>query len=380
MTVSCPDADAIPKVEDAGQTREVDGQRVQVMHNGILVTEGGYYGEWTTEIIRKLRGHHEPQEERVFDEIMNRLKVDSTPPQVMIEFGAFWSYYSIWFCHVLLRSRAIAIEPDPAWLKVGSQNAALNHLTDRIHFVHAAIGDKPGEQLLFPAESDLFQGNPGHPERYVTQCDLASVLEMERLEHIDLLLADVQGAETILLERGRELFAKGAVRFLCIATHHHSISGNALTHQMALTLLTDLGAHVICEHSVSESFAGDGLIAVSFDPRDRDLVVEVSRARSKDSLFGELEYDLAESTTAHTAALHQHELSQRALDLRQAELNSMRRQLLHAQRSQAELKDQLAAVTHTGDDARSDLERIQATKLWRWSRAPRAIYTAFRPQ
>jgi hypothetical protein len=66
-----------------------------------------------------------------------------------------------------------------------------------------------------------------------------------------------------------------------------------MTHQRCLQILVDAGAHVVAEHTVGESFSGDGLVAASMDPRDRDLTVPVSRARYRDSLFGELEPDLA---------------------------------------------------------------------------------------
>src|SRR4051812_15659853 len=52
LTVSCEDCDAMEKVPNAGQVIEHDGARVQVMHNGVLVEEGGYYGDWMAEIIR----------------------------------------------------------------------------------------------------------------------------------------------------------------------------------------------------------------------------------------------------------------------------------------------------------------------------------------
>ena len=68
MTTSCRDADSIPKVRDAGQVLQVDGDLVQVMHNGVRVAAGAYHGEWMSRIIAELRGHHEPQEERLFHE------------------------------------------------------------------------------------------------------------------------------------------------------------------------------------------------------------------------------------------------------------------------------------------------------------------------
>jgi negative regulator of genetic competence, sporulation and motility len=79
---------------------------------------------------------------------------------------------------------------------------------------------------------------------------------------------------------------------MVISTHHHVISNDALTHQRCLMLLKELGAHVIAEHTVAESFSGDGLIAVSFDPQDRDLEVIISRCRVGESWFGDPLWDL----------------------------------------------------------------------------------------
>ena len=99
LTVACRDADVIPKVEGAGEVVDRDGVTVQVMHNGVVIEEGCYHGPWMTEIIRSLRGHHEPQEELVFDRILRRLQADRAHPPGMIEFGSFWGYYSLWFAH-----------------------------------------------------------------------------------------------------------------------------------------------------------------------------------------------------------------------------------------------------------------------------------------
>ena len=111
-----------------------------------------------------------------------------------------------------------------------------------------------------------------------------------------MLLVDVQGAETALIEGGLDLLRSGVVRFALVSTHHHSISGDPLTHQRCVDLLVGAGGHVIAEHTVAESFSGDGLVAVSFDERDRDLRVELSRARVGASLFGDPLLDLAACT------------------------------------------------------------------------------------
>lgn len=172
MTVSCSDSDEITKVNGAGGTRDENGQRVQMMHNGLVVKEGGYFGGWMTEIIRTLRGHHEPQEELVFDRIIKRLQMDGTSP-VMIELGSFWTYYGLWFCQALRSARVVALEPDPAYLEVGRRNAELNGFTDQVTFFHAAVGNVPGQKLEFCATSD-------GREYEVEQHDLASLMKRQR--------------------------------------------------------------------------------------------------------------------------------------------------------------------------------------------------------
>lgn len=283
MTVSCHDTDRLTKVLGAGEIFELDGTAVQRMHNGLVIEEGCYYGPWMTEIISALDGHHEPQEEVVFHEILERL-VASEPDATMVELGSFWAYYSMWFRQRTgPGNRIVDVEPDPAYLETGRRNFALNDMSST--FIHGAVGTTPGETTSFTTESTGETIN-------VRQYDLASLMSETGLERIGLLMVDIQGFETPLIVRAAELLRDGAVRFMVVSTHHHLISGDALTHQQVLAQLVEAGAHVIAEHTVGESFSGDGLVAVSFDPRDRDFTVDISHARYKESLFGELERDL----------------------------------------------------------------------------------------
>src|SRR5262249_33912775 len=93
MTLECGDTDAIPKASGAGGVFTGAGSRYQLMHNGVRVIEGCYGGRWTTEIIRLLQGHHEPQEEKAFHAVLPLVR----PGGVMLELGSFWGYYSLWF-------------------------------------------------------------------------------------------------------------------------------------------------------------------------------------------------------------------------------------------------------------------------------------------
>jgi len=280
LTTAVRDTDAIPKVAAAGTVAERDGHRVQVMHNGVVVVEGCYYGEWMTEIIRRLRGHHEPQEEVVFHAVVRQVAAGG----VMVELGSFWSYYSLWFAQVISDARTLMVEPDPRNLEVGRLNFQLNGRTGE--FLRAAVGREHGAMDWFRTESD------GRLRR-TRMVTLEGLLDDHGIERADLVLCDAQGGELALLQEAGVALAAGRVRFLLVSTHHHSISGDPLTHQRCLALLQEAGAHLVAEHSVAESCSGDGLIAAAFDAADAECTVLVTRVRARDSLFGELEHDLA---------------------------------------------------------------------------------------
>ena len=123
----------------AGEVIVRDGERLQVMHNGVVVSEGRYHGAWMTEVIRRLRGHHEPQEELAFHTVLERLATSSQSP-IMLELGSFWAYYSIWAKHRIPSARLVLLEPDPSNLAVGRHNLELNGMDAT--FVQAAIGSE----------------------------------------------------------------------------------------------------------------------------------------------------------------------------------------------------------------------------------------------
>jgi FkbM family methyltransferase len=284
QTTAVRDTDRIPKVPNAGEITVHDGAPVQIMHNGILVHEGCYAGAWMTEVIRRLEGCHEPQEELAFHTILGRLASDTSAP-TMVELGSFWAYYSLWAKHEIPATRLILVEPDLGNLDVGRRNLALNGM-EAASVIHAAVGDKQ-DTVKLTWDSD----GQTHATPQVTVDGLMQDLGVDK---IDLLLCDVQGAEVAMLHGASRALNEQRVRFLVVSTHHHRISGDPLTHQRCVEILREAGAHFIAEHTVSESCSGDGLIAASMNARDADLHADVSIVRARDTLFGELERDLAE--------------------------------------------------------------------------------------
>lgn len=281
MTISCHDADDIPKVKNAGKIMEKDGQNVQVMHNGLLVKSGGYYGTWMADIIKALKGHHEPQEEKVFYEIVKRIDSGGT----MIELGSFWAYYSLWFNKVVKNARNVCCEPDENNIKIGEINANLNGAD--LTFVKGAAGCEKGKIINFPMDS-----RPGEVVE-VPIIPTDELVEMNKLDRVDLLHIDVQGVELESLEGARKTIESGKLRFLIVSTHHYVFSSDPATHFKCAEFIESLGGHIIANHTIPESFSGDGLIAASFDKRDKNFNVQVSINTSTKTLFRPYEKDLA---------------------------------------------------------------------------------------
>lgn len=247
------------------------------MFNGLEVVYGGYYGEWMAEIIRRLRGHHEPEEERIFHEVLKRIG----PGATMIELGCYWAWYSLWFGHEVEDAKLIMIEPDPAHVAVARRNLAHNGLTGSV--LEAAAGPTGSAEIFI--ESEL-------RTRRVDTISVADLVRTHDVRFLDMLHLDIQGQEHSVLRSIADLVNANRMRFVFVSTHHHTISGDPPTHQKCPNELRSLGAHVVTEHSVSESFSGDGLIVASFQPCDRDLTVDVSHNRASRSLFRPLEFDL----------------------------------------------------------------------------------------
>jgi FkbM family methyltransferase len=286
MTAACRDSAAIPKVPDAGRIVMEDGQRIQIMHNGVKVVAGGYYGDWTEEIIRRLKGHHEPQEELVFHELLRHIGASA----VMIELGGFWCYYSLWFLsHFPAERRAVVVEPDPKHLAVGQANARLNGRA--IDFLQASAGASYVAQQDFKAEASGLVTVP--------QVSVEYLLEKYAIAKLDILHCDIQGAETVVLDSCRELFREKRIQFCVVSTHAHHISGDPLTHQRCLAILKEAGGRIIAEHDVHESFSGDGLIAAYFGDEAIDWPnLPISYNRYSTSLFRNPLFDLDEVINA----------------------------------------------------------------------------------
>lgn len=342
MTMGCHDADYIPKVREAGASKKVDGVDVQVMHNGLLVKKNGYQGKWQAEIIKTLKGIHEPQEEKVFYEVLKRLKGATS----MIELGSWWSYYSMWFLRNNPGALAVCGEPDPVNIELGKANMALNGfgLNKDVIFLPVASGKTSGKKLSFKTEA-------GNTITVPTR-SIDDIVSGEKLKKVDILHFDIQGAELDTLKGAEKSIKAGKVRFVFISTHHYSISEDPIIHQKCIEFITKHGGTIVATHGILESCSGDGLIVASFDVADKDFHVDVSLQPTEDSLFRPYEQDLEVLWVAHD----------NLLDYLKKLEKKLATELPEKAARIKELEDELSEIAHLKDHIKRQV-LIRARKL-----------------
>jgi len=356
MTVSCTDSEQIPKVVNAGKLIKSHAGDIQVMHNGIKIVEGCYYGPWMTNIIEILKGHHEPQEEFAFFQVLEQLRRNPSPwgnPR-MIELGSFWAYYSMWFLKEFPEGSTYCFEPDPKYLEVGRQNFELNNLNGK--FINAMVSSQQSILREFQCESD-------GQVISVPALNFSGVVSATEQKNIDIVLVDIQGAEIPLLQNLSEVLEHTTIRFMAISTHDVEISGSSITHQLALELLIQSGAHIILEHSVSESFSGDGFILASFLEVDKSLNISISYNRSRNSLFGEWEPRMQKLQEVLTEQRNQ-------LTEQLDQLTEQRNQLTEQLDQLTEQRDQL---TEQRDQLNQQYILLTESRVWRYTRPLRIL-------
>jgi FkbM family methyltransferase len=136
---------------------------------------------------------------------------------VIFDIGANVGYYSLrWASHMAAGGQIHAFEPVPstfAWLL---RNIALNDLDDVIHANNIGLGAAPQTMSIFVPEltgSGAASFRNLHPDE--ASCEVEVKLEtLDRyfsasgLNRLDLIKADVEGAELLVLQGGCETIAR----------------------------------------------------------------------------------------------------------------------------------------------------------------------------
>lgn len=200
-----------------------------VMHNGLLISPLSYYNFPMLELLFKNKGVHEPQEEYAFQEVLKHIPEGA----IMLELGAYWSFYSMWFNAEVKRAKNYLIEPEN--IDAGITNFKLNEMEG--DFTQAYISDNSKE---------IINGVP-------TVC-IDDFVQEKNIEFVDILHSDIQGHEFKMLMGAEELLGKMNVGYVFVSTHSNKIHAQCLAH------LTSKGYDLVCAYDLDESYAFDGLI------------------------------------------------------------------------------------------------------------------------
>jgi hypothetical protein len=228
--VACPDNADITRVPDAGRRLGND----IVMHDGTRIAYGTYGTDDTEHVMRMIeanRGVHEPQEEKVFERVLPLMP----PGAVMLELGAFWGFYSLWFARAIAGARCFLVEPTWAHLNAGRLNFLLNGAAAT--FIHAAVGESPRRP-------------PGKPP--IVSVD--RLLRDYRIERVHLLHSDIQGFELEMLRGAAGAFDEGRVDFAFLSTHSNPL------HAECRGWLQRRGWRILADANLDESYSVDGLL------------------------------------------------------------------------------------------------------------------------
>lgn len=206
--------------------RHIDAGKIQngiiCMHNGIKIYDHSYYGHFS-QVFKLNLGCHEPAEERAFKYVLDKMKPNST----MIELGAYWAFYSIWFKLFVENAKVYCVEPEQKNLEIGIKNFELNQLQGS--FTKGFISNNDINLHNFCKEKDI--------------------------QYVDILHVDIQGAEFLLLNQIAEMLENHKINYLFISSHSNKL------HYGCKNFLKEKNYRIICDCDFdNESFQFDGFI------------------------------------------------------------------------------------------------------------------------
>ncbi len=254
--VSCPDNQYIERCEKAGQI--IRGK--QVLHNGIKIHVGSYYGPEYTQMLRQNKGVHEPQEEKVFAEVLRQMPAGA----VMVELGAFWAFYSMWFNKEIKAARNYLVEPDDFNGGQGKRNFRLNGMKGE--FIKAFVGARSVAGGKVP-----------------TIC-IDDLVQQQEIQKMNILHSDIQGHEYDMLLGAERTITEGRVDYIFISTHANDL------HYACLDFLREKKYRIIAEADLDNTYSEDGLIVAAAPGIEKPGSIPIAHKRpahSQPLAFGE---------------------------------------------------------------------------------------------
>jgi len=241
--LNAPDNKDIDRVDKAGQI--INGNLI--MHNGIKVDPMSYYSFPLLQMLIDNKGVHEPQEEKIFQEVLKHI---NDKEKTMLELGAYWSFYSMWFQQLFPTANCYMVEPNRENLYYGKRNFVINKMKGT--FIQGKISDQENKK-----------------ENVLT---VDMICHRNKINFIDILHSDIQGFELAMLHGAKKLLSENKVGYIFISTH-----SNELHNDCKKLLLNEYNFDLIADANVDESFSWDGILVVKSPTYPGIEKVEISK-------------------------------------------------------------------------------------------------------
>jgi len=225
--LSSEDNADIERVKTAGQL--IDNQLH--MHNGIQVDPMSYYSLPLLQMLMENKGVHEPQEEKIFQEVLKTIPKEGS--KTMLELGAYWAFYSMWFLQKFPDANCFMVEPEKENLFYGKKNFKLNNMSGK--FIHAGIGK--------------------NSDTHNNTITVDEICKKNKIEFLDILHADIQGYELDMLHGSKKLLSEKRVGYIFISTHSNEL------HQQCYDFLKD-EYQLVASANLDESYSWDGILVM----------------------------------------------------------------------------------------------------------------------
>ena len=214
----------IKRVKDAGKLKD----SYIIMHNGVKIYANSYYGSGMLNLLIQNKGVHEPQEEKIFEDLILKLPHDC----VMLELGSYWGFYSLSLLNQKPNAKCHLIEPILNNLYCGKLNFKLNRRKGvfNSYFIKQFSNKSKNEVSV----DDYCKNN--------------------KIDKISILHSDIQGHEVEMLRGSNKMLEDKRIDYLFISTH------SALIHQSCLEILNKMDYTILCSTDLTKSDSIDGLI------------------------------------------------------------------------------------------------------------------------
>lgn len=188
--------------------------------------------------------NNDPEQIAEFDGFIRK----ASPGMTLLDIGAHFGLFSLAALHYGgPKARAIAVDPSPVAVSLLNTQAKLNHSTERLQIVQAAVSDRAGSESMI-AVGVLANGYYVAPSEHYPASELSHTRSITLDGIVDELKVipthikvDVEGYEAAVLRGGHKLLSRTSAPLLFIEIHNEIVSSLRGDPEETVVLLRDYG-------------------------------------------------------------------------------------------------------------------------------------------